>query len=167
MMKKLLLLLAIIITSAVAKSQTLNWHLSAQAGTANYQFENFEGSFLAGFKSEAGQELSVGPVVKGYYMDNHSNNMLGARIYSQAKLFNSFSVYMQCDVFGGVPSQTLSSTRSPMRLETGAGLNFTFQEKFGVSAGCNIGALDPISNVRKNTPSVKLIYLMPFAKRGW
>jgi hypothetical protein len=153
----------------VAKSQTLDWHVSAQAGTANYHFENYQGSVLAGFKTQSGQMLSLGPVFKGYNMNSQYQNVMGGRIYSQARMAGGLSFYLQCDVFGRSPANsfTPTSATSTMRLETGAGIIYTFKETIGLSAGYNLGELNPINGIRKNTPAVKLIYLLPFGARGW
>ena len=167
MLKKHLSLFVLILTFSSAHSQILNWHVTAQAGTANYHLENFQGAFLTGFKTQLGQQFSFGPVVKGYEFNAGFKNFIGGRIYSQAKVFRGISMYLQCDVFDGVRSQSLTSAKSPMRLETWAGVIYTFQEKIGLSAGYNLGELNPITGLRKNTPSIKLIYLMPIGERGW
>lgn len=166
MFKNVLLLtfLSLIVNSS--KSQTFNWHLAAQAGTANHHFENYQGALMAGFQNSDGQQLSFGPIFKRYNMNSQFKNSMGGRIYSQAKVYNSISLYLQCDVFDGVQSQFHSSGKSPMRLESGAGIIYTFYEKVGLSAGYNLGELNPLTGLRKNTPVIKLIYLMPFT-RPW
>ncbi len=145
-------------------SQALNWHLSAQAGTADYHFENFQGAFLAGFKNYDGQQLSLGPIFKGYNLNSDNHNFMGARIYSQAKIYQGVSMYLQCDIFDGIRSKIGPLLKSPMRLETGAGIIYTYKERVGLSAGYNFGEYNPISKFRKNTPSIKLIYLMPLSR---
>ena len=167
MLKKLLILSAFTLFISVAKSQTLNWHIAAQAGTANYHFENFQGAFLAGFQNSQGQQFSFGPVIKGYEMNSGFKNIIGGRIYSQAKIYKGISMYLQCDIFDGIRSQSLATAKSPMRLETGGGVIYTYRETIGLSAGYNLGELNPLSGLRENTPSIKLIYVMPIGYRGW
>lgn len=167
MVKKSLILLFVLFSITTAKSQNLNWHLSAQAGATSHQFENFQGSLLAGFENLQGQQLSVGPVFKGYTMNTEFKNALGGRIYSQAKVYNDISLYIQCDIFDGTRSISSPSVKSPMRLETGAGIIYTYRQTIGLSAGYNIGELNPISGIRKNSPAIKLVYLMPIGYRGW
>src|SRR5690606_2830886 len=136
-------------------------------GTANTQSNNFQGAFLAGFESLEGQQLSVGPVFKGYMANNQMENTMGGRIYSQAKVVNNLSLYIQCDIFSGVKSP-INHTRAPIRLESGAGAIYTFYEKIGVSAGYNFGEFNPLSGMRKNSPSIKLVYVVPLMhNRGW
>lgn len=166
MLKRSLIFITLSFFVITLKAQSLSWHLTAQAGTANYQFENFQGAFLAGFKNPDGQQLSFGPVVKGYNLNNQFTNVLGGRIYSQAKVYRGISLYLQCDVFDGVRSQSLTTAKSPMRLETGAGVIYTYREKIGLSAGYNLGELNPVSGIRKNIPSVKLVYLIPFSNNS-
>ena len=167
MLKKLLTFSILILSTLLVKSQSLDWHLTAHAGTARYHFENFQGAFLAGFQNQQGQQFSFGPVVKGYEFQAGFKNMIGGRIYSQAKIYKGLSMYLQCDVFDGVRSQSIASAKSPMRLETGAGIIYTVYNRVGVSAGYNLGELNPVAGIRQNTPSVKLIYLMPVGNRGW
>ena len=167
MIRKPLLFLFIVFFITSAKAQNLNWHVSAQAGAANYQFENFQGAVLAGFENFQGQQLSVGPVMKGYTMNTEFKKVLGGRIYSQAKVYKEISMYLQCDIFDGIRSQSLSAVKSPMRIETGAGIIYTYNQTIGVSAGYSIGELNPITGTRKNSPVVKLVYLMPIGYRGW
>lgn len=153
--------------AAGVQAQGLNWHLTAQAGTVNTHHNNFQGAFLAGFESLEGQQLSFGPVVKGYMANKQMENMIGGRVYSQAKVADKLSLYIQCDIFSGAKSP-LDNTRAPMRLESGAGLIYTFYEKIGVSAGYNFGEFNPLSGMRKNSPSIKLVYLVPLSyNRGW
>lgn len=167
MLKKLLTFSAfVILIIYTAKSQHLNWHVTAQAGTAKYQFENFQGAFLAGFQNPQGQQFSFGPVIKGYEFNSGFKNIMGGRVYSQAKIYKGISMYLQCDVFGGSKSTSIYASRSPMRLETGAGVIYTVYNRVGLSAGYNLGELNPISGLRRNTPAIKLIYLMPFNDRG-
>jgi|GEM_PF-1069886 len=167
MLKKYIFLLALSFLTATGKSQNLNWHLTAQAGMADYRIENFQGAFLAGFETMEGQQLSIGPVFKNFSMNTHSETTIGGRIYSQTKVYDALSLYIQCDVFAGVESNVVVSSKSPMRLETGAGLIYTYHDKIGLSAGYNLGELNPISGVRKGTPSIKLIYIMPLGNNGW
>jgi hypothetical protein len=160
------LLLSIILTFFLTSiySQVLNWHLTAQAGTANYHFENYQGAFLVGFKNVDGQQLSLGPVFKGYHFNSEYHKFMGARIYSQAKIYQGVSMYLLCDVFDGVRNKIGTPSKSPMRLETGAGFIYTYKERVGLSAGYNFGEYNPANRFRKNIPSMKLIYLMPFAR---
>lgn len=168
MLKKLLSLFLLSLFFFTSNSQTLNWHVTAQAGTDNSQFQNYQGAFLAGFHTAEGQQLSFGPVLKGYTLNTESRNIYGGRIYSQAKVLGPLSMYLQCDVFTGTRSTSpLATTRSTMRLESGAGILYTYQDKVGISAGYNLGELNPLSGVRKNTPSIKLIYFMPFSSNRW
>ncbi|MBC8054480.1 MAG: hypothetical protein H7Y13_15580 [Sphingobacteriaceae bacterium] len=167
MLRKPLFFLLLTFSALFVKAQTLNWHFAAQAGTARYQFENFQGAFLTGFQNEQGQQFSFGPVIKGYEFEAGFKNVFGGRIYSQAKVYRGVSMYLQCDIFDGTRSQLLSSAKSPMRLETGAGIIYTYHERIGLSAGYNLGELNPLSGIRENTPSIKLIYLMPFGARSW
>lgn len=167
MLKRSLLFLTLLFFVSTLKSQQLDWHLTAQAGTANYHFENFQGAVLAGFKNFAGQQLSFGPVVKGYNLNTQLKNIFGARVYSQAKIYKGISMYLQCDVFDGIRSQSVTSAKSPMRLETGAGIIYTYHDQVGISVGYNLGELNPVSGMRKNTPAIKLIYLMPFSNNSW
>lgn len=167
MLKKASIFIFFLLSISSAKSQITNWHLTAHAGTANYHFENFQGAFLTGFRTEQGQQFSFGPVVKGYEFNTSFKNVIGGRIYSQAKVFRSVSMYLQCDVFDGMRSHSVSAAKSPMRLETGAGMIYTFRETVGLSAGYNLGELNPINGLRKNTPSIKLIYLMPVGQKPW
>jgi hypothetical protein len=113
--------------------------------------------------------LSLGPVFKGYSLNTQRENILGGRIYSQAKMVQGLSFYLQADVFGPAKSSALAQTSatSTMRLETGAGLIYTYREIVGLSVGYNLGELNPINGLRKNTPSLKLIYLVPFGGRSW
>ena len=166
-MLKKLLTLPFFFSFLTANSQTLSWHVTAQAGTANYHFQNFQGAFLAGFQNFQGQQFSFGPVVKGYEMNAGFKKIIGGRIYSQAKIYRGLSMYLQCDVFDGIRSQSVVSAKSPMRLETGGGIIYTYQEMIGLSAGYNLGELNPLSGIRENTPSIKLIYLMPIGGRRW
>ena len=166
MPRKLLLLIPIFFLST-ANGQSLNWHLTAQAGTVNNHFKNFQGAFLAGFESMEGQHLSFGPVVKGYLVNTDFKNLAGGRIYSQSRVIKNLSLYIQCDIFNGVKSP-LTHTRSPMRLESGAGVIYTIYEKIGLSAGYNFGEYNPLNSYRKNSPAIKLVYLVPLANnRGW
>jgi hypothetical protein len=167
MLLKLFTFSFLLVSTTLVKSQGLNWHFTAQAGTANYHYENFQGAFLAGFQTPEGQQFSFGPVVKGYEFDTRFKNVMGGRIYSQAKIYKGLSMYLQCDIFDGIRSQSVASAKSPMRLETGAGIIYTVYNRVGVSAGYNLGELNPVAGIRQNTPSVKLIYLMPFGNRGW
>lgn len=156
-----LFIVSLIFTTVTAvNAQSLNWHLTAQAGTLSTQHNNFQGAFLAGFESLEGQQLSFGPVVKGYMANKQIENTLGGRVYSQAKVVNNLSLYIQCDVFNGVKSQ-ITHTRAPIRLESGAGFIYTVYERIGISAGYNFGEYNPLSGIRKNSPSVKLVYLVP------
>ncbi|HEY0055043.1 MAG TPA: hypothetical protein VGB63_06790 [Pedobacter sp.] len=164
MIKKLLLPIILTFVLTNTYSQALNWHLSAQAGTADYHFENFQGAFLAGFKNYDGQQLSFGPIFKGYNLNSDNHNFMGARIYSQAKIYQGVSMYLQCDIFDGIRSKIGAPSKSPMRLETGAGIIYTYKERVGLSAGYNFGEYNPVNRFRKNTPSIKLIYLMPLSK---
>lgn len=167
MVRRIFILVLLSIFAFSAKSQNLNWHITAQAGAANYQFENFRGAVLAGFQNMDGQQLSFGPVVKGYNINTELKTVLGGRIYSQARLYKGVSMYLQCDVFDGTRSRSFSSVKSPMRLETGAGITYTYREIIGLSAGYNLAELNPLTGVRKNTPAIKLIYLVPIGYRGW
>lgn len=165
MLRKLLIIPFLFI--ATVKGQTLNWHLTAQAGTVNNNFTNFQGAFLAGFESLEGQQLAFGPVFKGYMLNADMQNVAGGRIYSQSKVVSNLSLYIQCDVFSGVKS-ALTNTRSPMRLESGAGAIYTIYEKIGISAGYNFGEYNPLTGYRKNSPAIKLVYLMPLnSNRSW
>ncbi len=166
-MKRQLLPILLLFFFVSSKAQELNWHLTAQAAAVNNHFSNFQGAFLAGFESMEGQQLSFGPVCKGYMESSVIKNVVGGRIYSQALIVNNVSMYIQCDVFSGVKSQYTAS-RSPMRLESGAGIIYTFYKKIGVSAGYNFGEYNPLSGVRKNSPAVKLVYMVPINNnRGW
>ena len=166
-MKNVITFLFVICAYTSATSQNLNWQLSAQAGTANHEFKNFQGAILAGFKTFEGQQLSVGPVFKGYSMNSAFRNVTGGRIYSQVKVYEGVSMYLQCDVFGGTKSSFVASARSTMRLETGAGIIYTYRDAVGISAGYSLAEYNPLTQVRKNAPSIKLVYLMPFGRRNW
>jgi hypothetical protein len=166
MMKSLPTLILFLLIAAGVKAQNLNWHVTAQAGTANHHLQNFQGSLLGGFKTEEGQQLSFGPVVKGFEFNQQLKNVYGARIYSQVKAVGSVSFYLQCDIFDGAKSNSIVATKSPMRLETGAGVIYTYRGTVGLSAGYNMAELNPVSGIRRNTPSIKLIYLVPFV-RNW
>lgn len=167
MLKKYAFLLALSFLSVAGKSQNLNWHLTAQAGMSSYRIENFQGAFLGGFETMEGQQLSIGPVFKNFSMNTHSKTTVGGRIYSQTRVYDALSLYIQCDVFAGAKSTVVASSQSPMRLETGAGLIYTYQDKIGLSAGYNLGELNPLSGVRKGVPSIKLIYKIPFVNDSW
>lgn len=167
MLKKFIFLCVLSFLAVEGKCQVLNWHLTAHAGMANYRIDNFQGAFLAGFATVEGQELSIGPVFKNFSTNAHSQTSIGGRIYSQTSVFEALSLYIQCDIFAGTKSNILSSSRSPMRLETGAGLIYMYHDKIGLSAGYNLGELNPISKVRKGAPSIKLIYTIPFISNTW
>lgn len=167
MLKKYIFLCALSFFAFSGECQNLNWHLTAQAGMANYRIDNFQGSFLAGFETAEGQQLAIGPVFKSFAMNTHSETSIGGRIYSQAKVYDALSLYIQCDVFAGIASTIQVASKSPMRLETGAGLIYMYHDKFGLSAGYNLGELNPISGVRKGAPSIKLIYTIPFVNSNW
>jgi hypothetical protein len=94
-------------------------------------------------------------------------NVAGGRIYSQSKVVKNLSLYIQCDIFTGVKSP-ITESRSPMRLESGAGAIYTFYQQIGISAGYNFGEYNPLTGFRKNSPAVKLVYLVPLnASRNW
>lgn len=165
-MMRYLLLLTLIAPATSLKAQYLDWHLSAQTGSCNYGSANMNGSVMVGFRTEAGQELSVGPVFKSYLANQRFGNIAGVRVYSQTSVSEKVSFYLQCDVSNSTQFRTVSMG-SPLRLETGIGVNYMFNEKVGVGAGYNFGDYNPLSNVRKSSPALKLVYLIPFRSNGW
>lgn len=165
-MMRYLLLFTLFVSGISVKAQYLSWYLSAQTGSCNYGSPNMNGAVLAGFKTEAGQQLSFGPVVKSYMSDQKFGNLVGIRLYSQTSVSERVNIYMQCDVSNGTQFQAVSM-KSPLRLETGVGINYMIGEKIGVGAGYNFGDYNPLNNMRKSSPSLKLIYLIPFRSNNW
>src|SRR5690606_4607538 len=89
-------------------------------------------------------------------------NVIGARAYSQMNLSGIVDVYLQCDVTSGNQLQSVNS-QSPVRIETGMGLNLMIKENIGVGFGYTFGEFNPLTNQRKSSPVLKLIYEIPFS----
>lgn len=161
-MAKYILSVLFFLFATTLKAQYLNWFVSAQSGGTGYgATTNMHGAVLAGFKTETGQQFSVGPVFKGYMADQKFRNILGARLYSQVNLSGNLDVYMQCDISNGTPFQAVSM-KSPLRLETGIGVNYMVSERFGVGAGYNFDDYNPLNNTRRSSPALKFVYVIPF-----
>ncbi|WP_374164102.1 hypothetical protein [Arcticibacter sp. MXS-1] len=165
-MMRYLLLVLLLATGTSIKAQYLSWYISAQTGSCNYGSPNINGSVLAGFQTEAGQQFSVGPVIKSYMSNQRFGNIAGLRVYSQTSISEKVNLYMQCDVSNGTQFAAVSM-KSPLRLETGIGINYMIGEKIGVGAGYNFGDYNPLSNMRKSSPALKLVYLVPFKSNSW
>ncbi len=165
-MARYILLFLLFISGFSLRAQYLNWFVSAQTGGSGYGSTNVHGAVLAGFKTETGQQVSFGPVVKGYLSDQKFGNIVGARLYSQMNLSGNIGIYMQCDISNGNQFRAVSMT-SPLRLETGIGVNYMMSEKIGVGAGYNFDDYNPLNNSRKSSPAIKLVYLIPFRSNSW
>ena len=161
-----LLLFFLIVSGFSSRAQYLNWFLTAQTGSSGLETTNMNGAVLAGFRTEAGQQVSIGPVVKGYMSNHRFGNIVGARLYSEMSLSEKTGLYLQCDISNGDQFAAVSM-KSPLRLETGVGINYMLGEKVGIAAGYNFGDYNPLNNTRKGSPAVKLIYLIPFRGSNW
>ena len=159
-------LFILLLSVSSLKAQYLSWYMSAQTGSCNIGSANMNGAVLAGFKTEAGQQLSLGPVVKSYMSDQKFGNIVGLRLYSQTSLTEHFNLYMQADLSNGTQFCSVNM-QAPLRLETGIGFNYMIGEKIGLGAGYNFGDYNPLNNMRKSSPSLKLIYLIPFRSNNW
>ncbi|WP_256011953.1 hypothetical protein [Desertivirga xinjiangensis] len=168
MIKKLLLVILLLNCLSTIKAQSLNWFVSAHAGTGNFKTASANGAVLAGFKNERGQQVAMGPVVKGFMHNGIMENVIGGRLYSQMNLAGPVDVYLQCDLTNGRNQLQSAKAQVPVRLETGMGLNFLIRENIGIGCGYTFGEYNPISQQRKSSPVLKLTYLMPFqSSRNW
>jgi len=161
MMKKLLLVILLLNCLSTTKAQSLNWFVSAHVGASNYKSAGMNGAVMGGFRNEMGQQISIGPVVKGYMLNGIMKNQLGGRVYAQMNLSGRLDAYIQCDATDAKQFQNVS-TKSPVRIETGMGLNLMIKDNLGVGCGYTFGELNPVSNQRISSPSLKLVYVMPF-----
>ena len=166
MMKNVLSGILFLISLSV-NAQVANWYLSAQAGANNFQTQSLNGALLAGFKNEAGHQFAAGPLFKSYTADRNMTPMLGARVYSQMRINDTFNAYIQADISNG-DKFSMINTNSPMRLETGMGLNVMLKENFGIGCGYTFGEFNPLTNQRSSSPTLKLIYSLSFGNNyGW
>jgi len=161
MEKKLLLVILLLNYLSTTKAQSLNWFVSAHAGANNYKSASMNGAILGGFKNENGQQLAIGPVIKGFMLNGIVKNVIGGRVYSQMNLTGKIDAYLQCDVSNLNQFQSASG-QSPIRIETGMGLNLMVKENLGVGCGYTFGEFNPLTNQRVNSPSLKLVYTLPF-----
>ncbi|WP_207423728.1 hypothetical protein [Desertivirga brevis] len=161
MMRKLLLVILLLNCLSTTKAQSLNWFVSAHVGTSNYKTASMNGAVMGGFKNEMGQQVSIGPVVKGYMLNGIVKNQVGARLYAQMNLSGKIDAYIQCDASDATQFRTAPG-KSPVRLETGMGLNFMIKENLGVGCGYTFGEINPLSNQRLSSPSLKIVYVLPF-----
>lgn len=162
MNKKLLLVFLLLNCLSTVKAQSLNWFVSAHAGANNYKSASMNGAVLGGFRNESGQQLAIGPVVKGFMQNGIMRNVIGGRLYSQMNLSGKLDAYLQCDVSNGNQFQAVKS-QPLVRIETGMGLNFMIKENIGVGCGYTFGEYNPLTNQRKSSPVLKLVYVMPFS----
>lgn len=166
-MKKLLLVILLLNFLSTTKAQSLNWFISAHVGASNYKSASMNGAVMGGFKNEMGQQISIGPVVKGFMINGIVKNVVGARAYAQMNLAGRVDAYIQCDASDSRTFQNVAA-KSPVRIETGMGLNFMIKDNLGVGCGYTFGETNPITNQRMGSPSLKLVYVMPFlSNSGW
>lgn len=161
---KTLLLFVCLLVGQQCFAQYLSWFLSSQSGVNNFSGSNFNNSVLAGFKTEDGQQVSFGPVIKSFVTDQKLGNIPGIRLYSQTALVSGFNLYVQCDLANGDRFRAISFN-APFRIESGAGINFMIRERVGMGVGYNFGEFNPLNNLRESTPVFKLLYLLPFDTR--
>lgn len=166
MVRFILFFSCLLLSGSSLRAQYLNWFLSAQTGSSGYHSTGMHGAVLAGFKTETGQQVSFGPVVKGYLSDRKFGNLIGARLYSEMNLSEKLGIYMQCDVSNGDQFHSIDM-RSPLRLEAGIGINYMLGERIGVGAGYNFDDYNPLTNSRQSSPALKLVYLIPLGNNGW
>ncbi len=159
--KKLLLVILLLNCLSLTKAQSLNWFISAHAGANNYKSATMNGAVLGGFRNEAGQQLAVGPVVKSFMLNGIMKNVVGGRVYSQMNLVGKIDAYLQCDI-SNISQVQSANGLSPVRIETGMGLNFMLKENLGIGCGYTFGEYNPLTNQRNSSPSLKLVYVMPF-----
>jgi len=159
-MKKLLLVI-LLLNYLSTKAQSLNWFVSAHVGASNYKSASMNGAVMGGFKNEAGQMISIGPVLKGYMLNGMMKNQIGGRIYAQMNLTGRIDAYLQCDASDAGRFQNVAA-KSPVRIETGMGLNFMIKDNLGIGCGYTFGEINPATNQRLSSPSLKLVYVLPF-----
>jgi len=165
-MRKILLLSLLLISFVFTNAQDLTWFVSAHAGASDYRSAGMNGAVLAGFRNQEGQQLAFGPVAKNYMMNKKMTSLIGARIYSQMHLTGIIDLYIQGDITNG-DSHSMVNMGSPIRLETGMGLNIMIKENLGIGCGYTFGEFNPLTNERRSSPSLKFIYNMPFSSNRW
>jgi hypothetical protein len=166
-MKRLLLVILLLNCLSTIKAQSLNWFVSAHVGSSNYKTASMNGALMGGFRNDLGQQVSLGPVVKGYMQNGIMKNKVGGRLYAQMNVSGRIDAYLQCDASETQRFQN-STVKSPIKIETGMGLNFMIKENLGIGCGYTFGEVNPVTNGRMSSPSIKFIYVMPFlSNSGW
>lgn len=156
-------ILLFICLTKLGNAQYLSWFVTAHSGNSSFNTANVNNAVLAGFKTEGGQQFSFGPVIKSYLADQKLGNIPGFRMYSQTALYQGINVYLQCDIANGDRFHAFSMG-APLRIESGAGLNFTIRERVGFGVGYNFGEFNPLNNARQTVPVFKFLYVLPFDK---
>ncbi len=164
-MKKTLLILTSILSLSLglrAQNNYLNWMLTAQAGTTSNINTNYHTALLWGFKNDAGQQISIGPVIKGFMSNNHIENLFGARLYSKVNLVNNIGLYMQGDLlktnlmhpgFDGI-----SLIKTTPKLETSMGIEFVVLNNFSLGGGYNFQEYNPVKNSKTGTMNLRAVF---------
>lgn len=167
-MKKLAILFLFIALKTIpvcAQNRYTNWLVSAQAGTTANLATNYQGALLVGFTTEVNQQVSIGPVIKGFYQNHSSQNLMGARMYSRVPLTEKLGLYIQADLLRTNTQHIYDVTIKPTaKLETSMGIELMALQNIGLTGGYNFQEYNPMSNSKAGNLNVRLIYNLPLSR---
>ncbi|MXV51393.1 hypothetical protein GS399_10465 [Pedobacter sp. HMF7647] len=149
----------------VSGQSSLNWMLSTQAGLSSHTTTNYQGSLMIGFATQNNQQISVGPVIKSFFVANHQQANIGGRIYSQSPIVGPLSLYLQCDIFQMNMSPAQYTPEKKLKLDAGLGAAFTFNNNIGLAAGYNFGEFNPMTSTSKGVGNLRIFYNLPLTQK--